>query len=335
MPPVINTAWQDPGFNIVRAAHAELFVEDLGRARHFYSDLLGLVVTDEDSKTLYLRGYEERDHHSIVLRTGPPRLGHLAFRVGRPGDLERIEAYYARLRRPTRWARDEEAGQPLALRVQTELGFPFEFFYEIRREPRLLQRFDQYRGAHIMRMDHFNLFVPDVASGYEAFRALGFRCSEYTVTDPPDARLWAAWMYRKPGVHDVALMNGAGPRLHHVGLWVSEAGSILRACDLLAAAGEGAAIERGPGRHGISNAFFLYLRDPDGHRIELFTSDYYTGDPDFEPIAWSVNDPRRATFWGHAAPASWFEEASAVLDLDGRVVETSRARLRDRPQTVT
>ena len=29
-------------------------------------------------------------------------------------------------------------------------------------------------------------------------------------------------------------------------------------------------IERGPGRHGVSNAFYLYLRDPDGHVVELF-----------------------------------------------------------------
>ena len=29
-------------------------------------------------------------------------------------------------------------------------------------------------------------------------------------------------------------------------------------------------IERGPGRHGVSNAFYLYLRDPDGHRVRVF-----------------------------------------------------------------
>jgi catechol 2,3-dioxygenase len=70
-------------------------------------------------------------------------------------------------------------------------------------------------------------------------------------------------------------------------------------------------MERGPGRHGISNAFFLYIRDPDGHRVELFTSDYLTVDPDHEPIRWSLRDPQRQTLWGHPAPQSWFEEGSA------------------------
>ena len=60
----------------------------------------------------------------------------------------------------------------------------------------------------------------------------------------------------------------------------------------------------------ISNAFFLYLRDPDGHRIELFTSDYLTVDPDFVPTRWDLRDPQRQTAWGMPAPKSWFEEGT-------------------------
>ena len=33
-------------------------------------------------------------------------------------------------------------------------------------------------------------------------------------------------------------------------------------------------IEYGPGRHGPGHALFVYLRDPDGHRIELFNTHY-------------------------------------------------------------
>jgi catechol 2,3-dioxygenase len=78
-------------------------------------------------------------------------------------------------------------------------------------------------------------------------------------------------------------------------------------------------IERGPGRHGVSNAFYLYLRDPDGHRVELYTTDYFTGDPGHQPLRWSVNDPRRRDFWANPIVPSWYEEASRVLDLDGNL----------------
>lgn len=65
------------------------------------------------------------------------------------------------------------------------------------------------------------------------------------------------------------------------------------------------------------NAFYLYLRDPDGHRLELYTSDYYTGDPDHQTYRWDVHDPRRRDFWGAAVVPSWYTEASPVRNLDG------------------
>jgi catechol 2,3-dioxygenase len=75
-------------------------------------------------------------------------------------------------------------------------------------------------------------------------------------------------------------------------------------------------IERGPGRHGISNAFFLYILDPDGHRIEIYCSDYQTVDPDHEPIKWDLQDPQRQTLWGAAAPESWFKHGTRFVGVD-------------------
>ena len=49
-------------------------------------------------------------------------------------------------------------------------------------------------------------------------------------------------------------------------------------------------------------------RDRDGHRTELFASDYLTVDPDHPPRLWDLKDPQRQTLWGQAAPRTWFEE---------------------------
>jgi catechol 2,3-dioxygenase len=323
-----------PPFAIVRAGHAELRVTDLGAALAFYVDLLGFVVTEEDrgGGRVYLRGYEDAVHHSLVLRrASAPGAGHLAFRVADPDDVERAARYFADRGCPVRRLRpDEEAGQEEAVRVQDPLGFPVEFYAAMAPAERLLRRFDLYRGAMPMRLDHFNLHVPDAAAADRYYRQeLGFRCSEYT---DADGAIWASWLHRKDNVHDVAVMNGTGPRLHHLGFTVAEPASVIRACDVLAGAGRAAAIERGPGRHGISNAFFLYLRDPDGNRIELYAGDYLTADPDTPPLRWDIDDPRRQTFWGHAAPASWFDEAMLVEDVATGALRTPQSpRLRDRP----
>ena len=94
--------------------------------------------------------------------------------------------------------------------------------------------------------------------------------------------------------------------------------NIIHLCDVMATTGWLANMERGPGRHGISNAFFLYVRDPDGHRVEFYASDYQTMDPDHEPLRWSLRDPRRQSLWGQPAPKSWFEEGSAFAGTEQR-----------------
>ena len=45
-----------PAPDIVRSAYATLVVTSLAEARRFWVDLLGFVVTHEDSGALYLRG---------------------------------------------------------------------------------------------------------------------------------------------------------------------------------------------------------------------------------------------------------------------------------------
>jgi catechol 2,3-dioxygenase len=87
-----------PAPDIVRAAYATLIVTSLARARRFWVDLLGFVVTDSDPETLYLRGYDELTHHNLILRAGPEAAaGPLGFRVRSAADLSRAEAYYAAL----------------------------------------------------------------------------------------------------------------------------------------------------------------------------------------------------------------------------------------------
>jgi 3,4-dihydroxyphenylacetate 2,3-dioxygenase len=327
---VLNVEWVSPPFDIVRAAHVELVVTELAAAREFYVDRLGFVLTAETEDALYLRGLEERLHHSLVLRQGrEPVVDHVAFRVRNEADLTPLQEHYEALGCSVARVEGAELGQGPAIRVHDPLGFPLEFFHGMEQVECLLQRYDLYRGARITRIDHANLYVPDVAQAYDHYRRLGFRCSEYIAADSDD-RLVAAWLYRKPTVHDIALTTGRGPRLHHLGFTTAETAAITGLCDILAGAHEEAAIERGPGRHGVSNAFFVYLRDPDGHRIELYTGDYYTGDPDHQPIRWSASDARRRTFWGHHVPDRWYEEGSLVRGPDGAAVELSDPVLDER-----
>ena len=320
--------------DIVRAAYAELIVTDLAASRHFWVDRLGFHVSAEDTGSLYLRGYEEFVHHSLILRAGAqPACARFALRVRTPQDIDRAERFHRdRGCRTVRMPAGATKAVGETVRVQDPFGFVVEYFHDIERVERLHQRYDLRRGASINRLDHINLVTDDVRGFYEWYSQLGFGLSE-TIEDD-DGTLYATWMFRKQTVHDIASTQGTSPRLHHLAFAVPESHHILSLCDVLGATGEYHAIERGPGRHGVSNAFYLYLRDPDGHRVEIYTTDYFTGDPDHETLRWNVNDPRRRDFWGNPVVPRWYEEASRVLDLDGNMVPLRERRSDEQRITV-
>ncbi|MDA4125023.1 MAG: 3,4-dihydroxyphenylacetate 2,3-dioxygenase [Thaumarchaeota archaeon] len=325
----------EAGFNIVKAGHIEFLVTDLKEATRFYVDTLGFVVTERDASHAYLRGLEDRQHHCLLLTKSPsPGVGHLAFKVAEDGELEALERAYARKGAFTKWVKEgEERGQGRALVVEDQFGFPVEFYSRMKHEEWMLQKYDRYRGAKVMRLDHFNIMLPSAASAFDWYvKSLGFGCTEITETEGPKPSMWAAWLRRKHTCHDLALTTGKGPRVHHAGFTVADRMSIMDCADLLASTGYLESMERGPGRHGVSNAFFLYLRDPDGNRLELYTGDYLSADPDWKPIRWKLNDPQRQTFWGAKTPESWFNEAMLVKSpKTGKLLQVSSPKIQDRP----
>ncbi|MBD3689221.1 3,4-dihydroxyphenylacetate 2,3-dioxygenase [Nanchangia anserum] len=306
-----------PAPNILRCAYMEIVVSDLAASRAFYVDTLGLVVTKETDDALYLRTFDEFIHHNLVLREGPvPAIAAFAYRVRSPEDVDKAEAYYRELGCKTlRKAEGFVDGIGDAVRVEDPLGFPYEFFYECDHVERMCWDYDKQGPGALVRLDHFNQVFPDVVNGSKYLEDLGFRRTE-DIKDDEDVT-YAAWFARKHTVHDTALTGGDGPRMHHIAFATHEKHNILYICDKLGALRQSDAIERGPGRHGVSNAFYLYLRDPDGHRVEIYTQDYYTGDPDNPTITWDVHDNQRRDWWGHLVVPSWYRDASLVLDLEG------------------
>src|SRR5436305_9457277 len=89
----------EPPFNIIRASHVVLDVTNLETSREFYETTIGLHVEDSDGNALYLRGSEEHQHHSRVLRKAMvPGCARLGFKLGNGDDLDKAGAFFARNR---------------------------------------------------------------------------------------------------------------------------------------------------------------------------------------------------------------------------------------------
>jgi catechol 2,3-dioxygenase len=130
--------------------------------------------------------------------------------------------------------------------------------------------------------------------------------------------LVAAFLQRKGNPHDLVLFNQAGPRIHHFAFTTVDAHTLLHVCDVAGNLGYGLAVERGPGRHGPGHAQYVYFRDPDGHRIELFTTHYQIIDIENPPVRWDPNHPLRKQIWGLPAQRAWVEEGTRFPGVEVR-----------------
>ena len=81
---------------ILRLSHATVRVPDIELALAYYAEVVGLVVTGRDrvggdDERAYLKGWDEHQHHSLVLQKAPTYgLDGLAFKVMEPDELDRL-----------------------------------------------------------------------------------------------------------------------------------------------------------------------------------------------------------------------------------------------------
>jgi len=68
---------------VLRPGHVLLKVMDMEAALFHYKELIGLQETGRDDKgRVYLKGWDEHDHHSVVLaEADAPGMDHMAFKV--------------------------------------------------------------------------------------------------------------------------------------------------------------------------------------------------------------------------------------------------------------
>ena len=84
-----------PDFNTIRLSHITLCVTDLAASRKFYTDILGLQITDETSDRVYLRAMEERGHHCVILQQSETaEVTVLGFKTFDEEDLDRAHKYF-------------------------------------------------------------------------------------------------------------------------------------------------------------------------------------------------------------------------------------------------
>lgn len=309
-----------PPFWITRASHVHLSVTDIARSRSFYVDTIGLIVSHETETACYLRAAEEACHHSLVLEKlepgKSPECLAIGFRVLTDDEIDKALVWAAQ--NDVAATLVEQPFQSRTLRLVDNNGMTVELCASMDVVPR---RFGDLKAAtaYAKRLDHFQTYGPDVNGQAEFYAQLGFRICDAIMADED---IEGVFTWRKGNTHDLVLFNGQGPSLHHFAYTVSEPSQILKACDTAGERGYGKVLERGPGRHPLDGALYLYLRDPDGHRVEIFDGHYQTFDAELTPQITSVEKSGQP--WGLPGQASWFEETTPFADAPQRAPKRPR-----------
>jgi catechol 2,3-dioxygenase len=298
----------NPPFRFRRASHAVFTSRDLAKSREFYTEAIGLVVSGEDRDTLFLRGLEERAHHSLMIKrtSEAPVCERAGMRVFDEEELERAKHAFEQRGLPAAWV--EVPFQGRTLHVTDAVGTPLELVASMTHEPRRDMQVLQHKGAAARRFDHYQITVPDVFKAAEFYTSLGYRIADYmTAGNHPIG----VFLHVKDTPYDIVFLERDGPAFHHFGYIVPDIQALLRACDALGELGWGDSVEYGPGKHGVGHSYYVYLLDPDGHRVELLLPPIVYMDGDDPPAIWDVTKIAKVTeAWGLPPRASWFAKRS-------------------------
>ncbi|HET9654305.1 MAG TPA: VOC family protein [Kineosporiaceae bacterium] len=76
---------------VLRMGYVHVKVTDLARARDHYANTLGLYPTREEPGRIFFKGWDEWDHHSVVLEEGGVGATRFGFKVRDAADLDEYE----------------------------------------------------------------------------------------------------------------------------------------------------------------------------------------------------------------------------------------------------
>ncbi|MEZ5094381.1 catechol 2,3-dioxygenase [Nocardioides sp.] len=291
---------------ILRLAHVDIQVTDLDLTTAYYTGVMGMTVSGRDADSVYLRCWDEDDHHSLRLRYSP-RVGFdlMAYKVAHEDDLDDLENKINRYGLPVqRISRGEALGQGESIRFETPSGHTMELVHEIEKveSSRGKVNPEPYAAEGVPgppslilppRMDHLLVTAEEVGESTQFYRdVLGFRITEQLLDG--NGHQLGTWMERSHSPHDLAVVHGPNGGLHHFAFWLDDWDDVRDAADVLAY--NGIQVDVGPTRHGVTRGSTIYFFDPLGTRNEVFTGGYRP-DPDFPTLTWTEDNIGRAVFY--------------------------------------
>ena len=120
----------EPCHDIAHLAHVELLTPRLDESLRFFLDVMGMQETARVGDSVYLRGWDDYEHHSLKLSASKkPGIGHFAFRATSPAALKRRADALEATGLGVGWT-DGDVGHGPAYLARDPDGHQIEIYYE-------------------------------------------------------------------------------------------------------------------------------------------------------------------------------------------------------------
>ena len=301
-------ATRPPLHEVAHLGHIELLTPEPDASLRFFVDVLGLTETGREGNSVYLRTWDDYEHHTLKLTaydtSGIRRVGlRASSQAALDARVTAIEATGLGIS----WKDGDPGIGPTYLFCDPD-GHEMELYWESEwytppdaLRPSLKNQAQAYpaRGVCVRRLDHVNYLAQDVPpNGDFARDVLGGRVTEQIMLD--DGTISAQWLHFTNKGYDLVYTRdwtGTTGRLHHVAFAPDTREDILRAADICL--DRGVFIETGPHKHAIQQTFFLYVYEPGGNRIELCNPvARLVLAPDWRTITWTEAERAKGQAWG-------------------------------------
>ncbi len=289
--------------SVIRLGFVHIRVTDLEEARNHYSNTLGMQVVHEEPGRLYLKCWDEWDHHSLVLDEGGVGLVKLGYKVDSDDDLTTYEAKAARFGATTaRVSKGENLSVGDGVRLTLPSGQALELYSDMEftgtdtgsLNPEAWPR--HMRGVGTHWIDHALIAADDPGLVERFFmEVLDFRVAERAIDSVSNPEVIGTWLTCGDSPHDLACIKGPDNKLHHFAYHLEDWSAILRAGDIFSM--DDVPIDIGPTRHGITRGTTIYFFDPAGNRNEVFAGLGYRVHRDFPTISWTSDQLAKGIFY--------------------------------------
>ena len=305
-------------------AHVELISPKPEETVGWMVDVLGLEETTREGQSVYLRGWAEWLHSSLIVTEGPePTVGHIAWRSYGPQDPKTVAERLKGSGQEIGWVDSRWVmGAPFAIArrlAATSMrcsGRPSSTRRRRIRPSRDFQNRPQKfsaRGASARYLDHVTIATPSIEQDIAFYCTLGQRHTAQISPEPGFNVFSTMTCNAIRSTHDLGLVpdfSGATARGNHIAYRIDQRLDIERAAEVFMA--NDTPIEFGPGIHGLDEITYLYVREPGGFRIEVNAGGWVNTMPDWQATNWNPSQGG-TTFWKNVAmPESMMECWPAV-----------------------